>query len=56
MACSLVFYSDISLQVFIGQSLLLRVLPGGTLLSQDEYQQEGFWEVIGYVVSPFDLS
>ena len=27
-----------------------------TLLSQDGYQQEGFWEVVGYMVSPFDLS
>ena len=26
------------------------------LLSQDECQQEGFWEVVGHVVSPFDLS
>ena len=27
-----------------------------TLLSQDGRQQEGFWEVFGHVVSPFDLS
>ena len=26
------------------------------LLSQDEFQREGFWEVEGHVVSPFDLS
>ena len=26
------------------------------LFSQDGCQQEGFWEVIGHVVSPFDLS
>ena len=26
------------------------------LLSQDGCQQEGFWEVVGHVVSPFDLS
>ena len=26
------------------------------LLSQDGYQREGFWEVVGQVVSPFDLS
>ena len=26
------------------------------LCSQDRCQQEGFWEVIGHVVSPFDLS
>ena len=25
-------------------------------LSQDGYRQEGFWEVVGHVVSPFDLS
>ena len=27
-----------------------------TLFSQDGHQREGFWEVIGQVVSPFDLS
>ena len=27
-----------------------------TLFSQDECQREGFWEVVGQVVSPFDLS
>ena len=27
-----------------------------TLLSQDGCQREGFWEVVGYVVSPFDFS
>ena len=27
-----------------------------TLFSQDGCQREGFWEVVGYVVSPFDLS
>ena len=26
------------------------------LFSQDGCQREGFWEVVGYVVSPFDLS
>ena len=26
------------------------------LFSQDECQQEGFWEVVRHVVSPFDLS
>ena len=25
-------------------------------LSQDGYRQEGFWEVVGHVVSPFDLA
>ena len=27
-----------------------------TLLNQDGRQREGFWEVVGHVVSPFDLS
>ena len=27
-----------------------------TLFSQDGCQREGFWEVVGQVVSPFDLS
>jgi len=26
------------------------------LFSQGGYQREGFWEVVGHVVSPFDLS
>ena len=26
------------------------------LFSQDRCQREGFWEVVGHVVSPFDLS
>ena len=26
------------------------------LFSQDGCQQEGFWEVVGHVVVPFDLS
>ena len=26
------------------------------LFSRDECQREGFWEVVGHVVSPFDLS
>ena len=26
------------------------------LFSQDGCQQEGFWEAVGHVVSPFDLS
>ena len=26
------------------------------LFSQDGYQREGFWEVVGHVVTPFDLS
>ena len=31
-------------------------LVAHTLFSQDGCQQEGFWEVVGHVVSPFDLS
>ena len=27
-----------------------------TLLSQDGRQRGGFWEVVGHVASPFDLS
>ena len=27
-----------------------------TLFSQDGCQREGFWEVFGHVVSPFELS
>ena len=57
MACSLRFYGD-------GISFLLslanhsdRVLPGGVHLVQPRWsQREGFWEVVGHVVSPFDLS
>ena len=26
------------------------------LLRQDRFQPEGFWEVVGHMVSPFDLS
>ena len=26
------------------------------LLSQDGFQRGGFWEAVGYMVSPFDLS
>ena len=31
-------------------------LVAHTSLNQDGCQREGFWEVVGYVVSPFDLS
>jgi len=31
-------------------------LVGHTLFSQDGCHREGFWEVVGQVVSPFDLS
>ena len=27
-----------------------------TVLSQDGCQREGFWEVVGHAMSPFDLS
>ena len=58
MACSLGFYGDgISFQVVLSQSFWLGVLPGGAALpSQDGCQREGFWEVVGHPVSPFDLS
>ena len=32
------------------------LLVAEALLSKDRYQCEGFWEVVGHVVSPFDLS
>ena len=31
-------------------------LVAHTSLSQDGCQQEGYWEVVGHMVSPFDLS
>ena len=31
-------------------------LVAHALFSQDGHQREGFWEVVGHVVSPFDLS
>ena len=31
-------------------------LVAHALLSQDGCQREGLWEVVGHVVSPFDLS
>ena len=31
-------------------------LVAHTPLNQDGCQREGFWEVVGHVVSPFDLS
>ena len=31
-------------------------LVAHSLLSQDGCQQEGFWEVVGHMVSPLDLS
>jgi len=32
------------------------ILVAHALLSQDGCQQEGFWEVVGHVVSPLNLS
>ena len=58
MAHSLGFYGDgISFRVVFSQPsdsesfLVLHVL-----FSRDGYQREGFWEVVGHAVSPFDLS
>ena len=58
MARSLRFYDDgISFRVVFSQSFWLRVLPGGArLVQKDGCQREGFWEVVGQVVSPFDPS
>ena len=36
-------------------SVLESFLDVQALFSQDGCQQEGFWEVVGHVVSPFDL-
>ena len=59
MACSLRFYGDGGL-VF-GLSLANHsdsesFLVVHALFSQDRCQREGFWEVVGHVVSPFDFS
>ena len=58
MACSLGFYGDgITFLVVLSQSFWLRVLPGSAHLVQPNgCQRKGFWEVVGHVVSPFDLS
>ena len=46
VAHSLWFYGDgVSFRVVSGQSFWFRVLPSGELLSQDGFQQGGFWEV-----------
>ena len=51
------FYGDgISFWVVLSQSFWLRVLPGGAGLFSQEGCQKGFWEMVGHVVSPFDLS
>ena len=58
MARSLQFYGDgISFWVVFSQPFWLRVPPGGACLVQPSgRQREGFWEVVGHVMSPFDLS
>ena len=58
MAGSLGFYGDvISLRVIFSQSCDPEsFLEVHALFSQDGCQREGFWEVVGQVVSPFDLS
>ena len=59
MARSLGFYGDgIS---FAGLSLADHSDSGSflvvhALLSQDGFQREGFWEMVGHVASPFGLS
>ena len=42
--------------VFTNHSDLESFLVGHALFSQDGCQREGFWEVVGHVVSPFHLS
>ena len=58
VAHNLGFYGDeISFRVSFGQSSDSEsFLVAHALLSQDGCQREGFWEVVGHVVSPFDLS
>ena len=58
MAGSLGFYGDgISFRVVFSQSSDSEsFLVVQALFSQDGCQREGFWEVVGQVVSPFDLS
>ena len=58
LAGSLGFYGDgISLRVIFSQSCDPEsFLEVHALFSQDGCQREGFWEVVGQVVSPFDLS
>ena len=52
MACSLGFYGDGIIFRVVSESFLVV----HTLFSQDGCQRGGFWEVVGHVVSPFDLS
>ena len=58
MACSPWFYDNgVSFWVVSGQSFWLKsFLVARSLLSQDGCQWEGFWEVGGHVISPFDFS
>ena len=58
MARSLGFYGDgISFRVVFSHILTQEsLLVVHALFSQDECQREGFWEVFGHVLSPFDLS
>ena len=58
MACSLGFYGDgISFPVALANhSDSESFLVVHALLSQNGCHKEGFWEVVGCVVSPFDLS
>ena len=58
MACSLGFYGDgISFRLpLANHSDSESFLVVHSLFSQDGCQREGFWEVVGHVVSPFDLS
>ena len=65
MASSLRFYGDFISGLWMGLVSGLSLanhsdsesfLVAHTLFSQDGCQREGFWEVVGYVVSLFDLS
>ena len=58
MACSLGFMvmGLVSRLSLANHSDSESFLVAHALFSQDECQREGFWEVVGHVVSPFDLS
>ena len=58
MACSLRFYGDglASVLSLVKHSDSESFLVVQALFSQDGCQREGFWEVVGQVVSPFDVS
>ena len=58
MASSLGFYSDgiIFWLSLANHSDSESFLVAHTPLNQDGCQREGFWEVVGHVVSPFHLS